>query len=100
MKQCLWGAITINSIFHFIIPMGLGYFLKTKWKYGILILIAFELFENLSGYTLIVLNWEIITPEPIINIFADLIIGTVGLFVGYKIRSKNIYVFKSSKHVQ
>lgn len=85
-KYYLGGILSINSIFHFLIPMGLGYFLKGKWKYGILILIAFELFENLSGYTLIIYNWEIITPEPIINIISDLIIGAVGLFVGYKIR--------------
>jgi len=85
-KYYLGGIFSINSIFHFLIPMGLGYFLNGKWKYGVLILIAFELFENLSGYTLIIYNWEIITPEPIINIISDLIIGIVGLFVGYKVK--------------
>ena len=87
-KYYLGGTITINSIFHLLIPMALGYFLKGKWKYGILILIIFELFENLSGYTLIVYGWEIITPEPIINVIADLIIGTIGLFIGYKIKTR------------
>ncbi len=87
-KYYLGGTITINSIFHFLFPLGIGYFLKEKWKYGILMLIIFELFENLSGVTLIIANWEIITPEPLINVIADLIIGIIGLFVGYKIRKR------------
>ena len=81
----LYGTLSVNSIFHFLFPMTLGYILRKKWMYGVFILILFELFENLSGFTLVILGWDIVTPEPLINIISDLVIGTAGLFAGYNL---------------
>jgi hypothetical protein len=85
-KYYLGKTITINSIFHFIFPFIIGYIFGKKWYYGILILICFELFENLLGLTIIILNWEIFSPEPFINIVSDLVIGTLGLYSGNRLK--------------
>ena len=87
-KYYLWETLSFCSIFHFLFPMGIGYLLKDKWKYGIAILILFEILENFSGATLTLWNFEIFSPEPFVNIISDIVIGTMGLFVGNKIKSK------------
>jgi len=87
-KYYFKNTLSLNSLFHFLIPLALGYILGKKWWYGIFILIIFEIFENLSGFKLIVLNWEIITPEPLVNIITDLIIGIIALFLGFKLKIK------------
>jgi hypothetical protein len=92
-KYYLWKTITIASFFHFLFPFGIGYLLKDKWKYGIAIIVLFELVENLSGFTITILNFDIFSAEPLINIISDLVIGTIGLFAGYKVRN----YFKSTK---
>ena len=89
-KYYLGQTLTINSIFHFIFPLLIGYILGDKWKIGVLVLIAFEIAENFSGLTFNIGNWEIFSAEPIVNIATDLIIGMVGLFVGKQIRQKQI----------
>ena len=84
----LGGTITVNSIFHFLFPALLGHLLGKRWLYGIGILIVFELFENLSGYTFSIGSWSIFSPEPTIYIVSDLIIGTFGLYVGMRFRKR------------
>ncbi len=93
-KYYLGKTITINSIFHFIFPFIIGYLFGKKWYYGIAILVVFELLENLLGITIIIANWEIFSPEPLINIFSDLIIGTFGLYLGNRFK---IFKIKKSK---
>jgi len=82
VQYYLGKTLTINSIFHFLIPFGIGYYLGKKWFYGIAILIVFELMENTLNLTVSLGKWTMISPEPIINIIADLIIGTAGLYLG------------------
>jgi len=76
VKYYLYDTLSINSIFHFVFPFIMGFYLEKKWKLGILVLIVFEILEAMSG----------LSPEPIINTMADLIIGTIGLYVGQKIK--------------
>ncbi len=93
----LWNTWSINSIFHFLIPFNIGFILKGGWKkYGIPIVLLFEFIENFSGFTLILWNWEIFSPEPLINIISDIIIGILSLYLGYKFRLR----FKDKKKPQ
>ncbi|HKL24442.1 MAG TPA: hypothetical protein VJ912_03845 [Candidatus Nanoarchaeia archaeon] len=87
VEYFLGKTLTINSIFHFLIPFGIGYLLKKKWFYGIGILILFEILENSFSLTISLGNWTMISPEPLVNIIADLIIGTGGLYLGCRLRN-------------
>ena len=88
VQYFLGKTLTINSIFHFLLPFGIGYWLGKKWFYGIAVLLVFEILENSLGLTLSLGNWTMISPEPFINIVADLVIGTTGLYLGGLLRKK------------
>lgn len=82
----LWGLLSIASIAHFIFPFLLGLLiLKKNWIYGIFILIFFEVIENTYFYSkpFILFGIGILSPEPFVNIVADLVIGSLGLYLGY-----------------
>ncbi len=72
----------------FFYSTGIGYLLNKKWGYGVFLLIIHEIIENFFEVNLSVYGWSIISPEPFINIISDLIIGVIGLFVGYKLNTK------------
>jgi hypothetical protein len=79
-----YNLLSIASIAHFVFPFLLGsVILKRKWVYGILILIIFEIYENVYAPIVDVLGINILAPEPFINILADLVIGSLGLYLGY-----------------
>lgn len=85
----LWNILSIYSIFHFLIPLGMGAILKRWWLLGIIILVVHEIIENLTDFTLSIFGWWIVSPpEPFVNIVSDVIIGTIGLYLGYKLRLK------------
>ncbi len=87
----LFGLLTIASIAHFILPFLLSLIiLKKKWYYGLLILISFEILENtyFAIHPLIVCGIAVATPEIFINIIADLILGTLGLYLGFIVSEK------------
>jgi len=84
----LWGLLTIASIAHFVFPFLLSWLLlKKKWFYGIFVLICFEILENtyFRIHPLILWGIGIATPEPFINIVADLVLGFLGLYSGFLI---------------
>jgi len=83
-KYYLGKLLTIASIAHFIFPFIMGLILKSKWYYGIFILVVFEIIENIifRKNPLVIFGMNILSPEPLINVIADLIIGTVGLYLG------------------
>lgn len=99
VQYYLGKTLTINSIFHFLIPFGIGYYLGRKWFYGIAILLFFEILENSLGLTISLGNWTIISPEPVINIIADLVIGTGGLYLGFRLRSYTMEMKNNKKHL-
>tara|TARA_Y100000310_G_scaffold113043_1_gene111585 strand:+ start:165 stop:446 length:282 start_codon:yes stop_codon:yes gene_type:complete len=80
--------LDINSIFHFFIPMGLGYWLKEKWWIGIIVLGIFEVIENQTQIVWKIGELFILSPETFINSLTDFIIGSVGLFIGGRLRTK------------
>jgi len=86
VQYFLGKTLTINSIFHLLLPFGIGYWLKDKWFYGIGILLVFEILENSLNLTLSLGDWTMISSEPLINIIADLVIGITGLYLGGLLR--------------
>ena len=82
----LWQLLSIASIAHFIFPFLLSLLiLKKKWFYGGFILLFFEIIENtyFASRPVILFGIGILCPEPFINIVADLVIGSIGLYLGY-----------------
>lgn len=76
-----FGLLSIFSIAHFVIPFFIGRYLEKDWLKGMWILIIFETLEISSG----------LSPEPIQNTLADLVIGFFGLYSGYKSLSSKFF---------
>lgn len=71
-------AVDLYSSYHLLMPLVLGFILKSKWKIAIPLLIVFEIFENGLHFT----------SESPINIIADILIGVGGLVLGSRITIK------------
>ena len=87
-KHYFYNLFSLASIFHFLIPFIIGFFLKKRWFYVIPLLILFELLEQFSGVVIMVGGFYIFSPEPAINVISDILVGSIGLYLGYFARKK------------
>ena len=87
-KHYFYNLFSLASIFHFLIPFFFGFILRNRWFYVIPLLILFELLEQFSGVVITLGRFYIFSPEPAINAISDVIVGSIGLYLGYFARKK------------